>query len=466
MINFFSMHRIKSIHFVGIGGSGMNGIAEVLLNQGYKISGSDKTENAATRRLKKLGVKIFSNHAKENVKHADVVVRSSAISEDNPEILAAHEMHIPVVPRAQMLAELMRFHHGIAVAGTHGKTTTTSLIASVLAEGGLDPTFVIGGVLNSAGGNARLGKSKYFVAEADESDASFLRLHPTMAVVTNIDADHMLTYNNDLHCLHEAFLNFLHNLPFYGLAVVCYDDPAVRALIPKIARVTITYGFDDGADIWATDFKQIGLSSSFVVHFKNSEKILNVKLNLPGKHNVLNALAAIAVALECHIEDAVILQALENFKGVGRRLQFYGEVEFPKGKVKVIDDYGHHPTEIDLSLEALRQAWPDKRLVLAFQPHRYTRTQALFDDFTGVLSKPDALLLLEIYSAGEQPITGVSGSALARNIRQRGKIDPILIKDLDELLDTLKNFLQEGDILLLQGAGSIGGIAPKLFGKF
>ncbi|OGT07553.1 MAG: UDP-N-acetylmuramate--L-alanine ligase [Gammaproteobacteria bacterium GWE2_37_16] len=463
MSNFFpDMYRIKTIHFVGIGGSGMSGIAEVLLNKGYTITGSDKAINASTERLLALGAKFFLDHSQENIIGADVVVTSSAILQDNPEVQAAQQARIPILPRAQMLAELMRFHHGIAVSGAHGKTTTTSLVASILAEGGLDPTFVIGGILNSAGGNARLGTSRYFVAEADESDASFLHLHPTMAVVTNIDADHMQTYHNDFSLLKSAFLDFLHNLPFYGLAVVCIDDATVREIFHEIARPTITYGFSSEADIRADNFYQEKMSSSFTVHFKNQQTMLNVKLNLPGRHNVLNALAAIAIAKECHVNDKDILSALENFKGVGRRLQFYGELNMPQGKVAVIDDYAHHPCEIKASLEAVRQAWPDRRLVLAFQPHRYSRTQDLFDDFADILSLVDVLLLLDIYSAGEEPIVGISSAALARNIRQRGKVDPILVKNTADLFDVCNTILQADDVLLLQGAGNIGTFAPKL----
>lgn len=454
--------RIKNIHFVGIGGVGMSGIAEVLLNQDYVISGSDQNSSETTERLKSLGAKIFHNHSAKNILGADVVVISSAIATNNPEVEAAKSERIPIVPRAQMLGELMRFHDGIAIAGTHGKTTTTSLIASILAEGGLDPTFVIGGILNSIGRNARLGNSRYFVAEADESDASFLHLHPTMAVVTNIDADHMQTYNNDFQQLKRAFLKFLHNLPFYGVVAVCVDNPTVREILPEIARPTITYGFDCEADIWADNFQQSQMTSTFTVHFKDQTESLNVKLNMPGRHNVLNSLAAIAIARECKVDDAAILRALKNFKGVGRRLQSYGEVLFPQGRIVIVDDYGHHPCEIKVSIDALRQAWPKRRLILAFQPHRYSRTQALFDDFANVLSLVDGLLLLDIYPAGEAPLVGINSAALARNVRQRGKVDPILVQHPHDLPEILKTILQEGDVLLLQGAGNIGKIAPML----
>jgi len=459
------MHHIKKIHLIGIGGSGMCGIAEVLLNQGYIVTGSDKIENAATSRLLERGANISFSHNKKNVTGADVVVTSSAITDDNPEVIEAYKKGIPILPRAQMLAELMRFHHGIAVSGTHGKTTTTSLIASLLEEGGLDPTFVIGGVLNSAGVNAHLGKSHYFVAEADESDASFLRLHPTMAVVTNIDADHMLTYSNDFNKLKQAFLDFLHNLPFYGVAVVCIDDVTVRDLVPDIIRPKITYGFSSDADVRADNFQQVGMSSSFEVIFKDGSPSLKIKLNLPGKHNALNALAAISVARECCVDDVSILRGLNNFKGVGRRLQFYGNLLMSQGIITVIDDYGHHPHEIEASLNAIRAAWPEKRLVLAFQPHRYSRTHALLEDFADILSRVDQLLLLDIYSAGEQPIEGVSSDVLAHNIQKRVKnrINPVvLVKGTPELLKVLDSVVCDGDILLLQGAGNIGLVAPKL----
>jgi len=452
------MHRIKFIHFVGIGGAGMSGIAEVLLNQGYKISGSDKQENNATRRLAKLGAKIFYEHDAKNIDLANVLVTSSAIALDNPEVIAARKLRIPVIPRAQMLAELMRFHHGIAIAGTHGKTTTTSLIASLLSEGGLDPTFVIGGLLNSAGVHARLGQSRYFIAEADESDASFLCLSPTISVITNIDADHMLTYDNDFQRLKQAFLDFIHRLPFYGLVIVCIDDPVIKEILPQIARSVITYGFDKSADIRALEFVQSGITSIFKVQTKDTE--LNITLNLPGRHNALNALAAIAVGIECKIKPNLIAKSLQHFKGVGRRFDIRGELAAPN--VLVIDDYGHHPREIQVTLEAIKAAWPKRRLVLAFQPHRYTRTQALFDDFVKILATADELLLLEIYPASETPIPGISSHALAERIKQLGKITTSVAKDIDQLLKFLKNVLHDNDILLLQGAGNIGSVSQKL----
>ena len=458
-----AMARIKRIHFVGVGGAGMGGIAEVLLNQGYIITGSDLSDNAVTRRLTKLGAHIFRGHDAENITAADVVVKSTAIADDNVEIIAAQQAHIPVVPRANMLGELMRFRYGIAIAGTHGKTTTTSLIASLLAEGGVDPTFVIGGLLNSAGSNARLGASKYFVAEADESDASFLYLNPMIAVVTNIDADHMGTYGGDFSKLRQTFVEFLHHLPFYGLAVLCHDDPVVREILPQISRPINTYGFSEEATTFAYDIQQNGVHTHFKAHHKNNNSDLNVILNLPGRHNVLNALAAIAVATEIGISDEAIKRGLENFAGVGRRFQIHGELSVANnGKALLIDDYGHHPREIAVTVSAIRAAFPNKRLVMAFQPHRFTRTHDLFDDFANILSEVDVLLLLDIYAAGEKPIAGADGRALSRAIRQRGKIDPIFIPNVNELPASLPNVLQDGDILLLQGAGDIGGIAAKL----
>lgn len=462
-----TMHRINTVHFVGIGGSGMSGIAEVLLNQGYNITGSDESENTTVLRLSSLGAKIFIGHDAENIAGADAVVVSSAIAADNPEVTTAKLANIPVLPRAQMLAELMRFHRSIAIAGTHGKTTTTSLIASIFAEGGLDPTFVIGGLLNSAGTHAKLGQSQFFIAEADESDASFLYLHPTISVVTNIDADHMGTYDNDFTKLQQAFVKFLHNLPFYGLAVICIDDPIIKQLACEIARPMITYGFDKTADFYAFDFEQHGLACKFKV-CRNSpinptNNALEITLNLPGKHNVLNALAAIAVATECGIDDQAICKALAQFNGVGRRCQVHGEIALPNGKALVIEDYGHHPRELKVTIDAIRAAFPDKRLVMAFQPHRYSRTKALFDEFANVLSETDALLLMEIYAASEQPITGITSSALANNIRQRGKVDPICVENNDNLVELLPKILQDNDVLLLQGAGNIGSVAKKIF---
>jgi len=460
------MGRIKRIHFVGIGGSGMSGIAEVLLNQGYAVSGSDIQENLVTQRLQKLGAEIKIGHLAEHVQQADVVVKSTAVKEDNPEIQAAHQARIPVVPRAEMLAELMRFHYGIAIAGTHGKTTTTSLVASVLAEGKLDPTFVIGGRLNSVGSNARLGASHYFIAEADESDASFLCLQPMMSVVTNIDADHMSTYNNDFARLRETFVKFLHHLPFYGLAVLCIDDPEVRDLLSQIARPVLTYGFAEDADIRAVNYRQEGIKNYFTVKRSASHDDLQIILNLPGQHNVLNALAAIAIATDLGVADDAIRKALGEFAGVGRRFQVYGELTLAAGKVMLIDDYGHHPREITSTIQAVRAAWPERRLLLAFQPHRYSRTQALFEDFSRVLATTDVLLLLDIYPAGEAPIPGIDSHVLCRNIRQRGQVEPIHIAAEESLADVLNNVSQEGDILLTLGAGSIGKIAAQLAEHF
>ncbi len=459
------MGRIRRIHFVGIGGVGMGGIAEVLRNLGYEISGSDLQANAVTRRLDELGAHITFGHAADNVSGSDVVVVSSAVKADNPEVLAAQAQRIPVVPRAEMLAELMRFRYGIAVAGTHGKTTTTSLIASVLAEGGVDPTFVIGGRLNSAGTNARLGAGRYLVAEADESDASFMHLQPVMAVVTNIDADHMETYGGDFEVLRRTFLEFLHHLPFYGLAVLCVEDPEVRALLPEVTRPVLGYGFDESADIRASDVRQSGPCTRFRVSRKDKPDWLEVELNLPGRHNVLNALAAIAVAHEIGIDDAALVRALKNFAGIGRRFQINGEYDLGGRRVLHIDDYGHHPREVAATIEAIRQGWPGRRLVLAFQPHRYTRTRDLFEDFTMVLSEVDALVLLEVYAAGEAAITGADGRALARAIRLRGQVEPVFVEDIHELGEILKGVLRDGDILLTLGAGNIGAAAAELEGQ-
>lgn len=459
------MRRIRRIHFVGIGGAGMSGIAEVLLNLGYQISGSDLQESITTRHLQQQGAHIFLGHHAENILQADVVVQSTAISDENPEILAARQNRIPVVPRAQMLGELMRFRYGIAIAGTHGKTTTTSLVTSLLTEGNLDPTFVIGGILNSAGTNARLGTSRYLVAEADESDASFLYLQPMMAVVTNIDADHMSTYGGDFSRLQSTFIEFLHHLPFYGLAVLCLDDPVIRALLPQVARPTVTYGFDEMADVRAVDVIQKDMQTSFRVLRAGVLEPLNITLNLAGHHNVLNALAAIAIASELGISDETIIQALSRFAGVGRRMQVYGDFDFGRGRALLVDDYGHHPREVAATLRALRAACPNRRLVMAYQPHRYTRTRDLFDDFVTVLSEVDTLLLLDIYSAGEEPIPGYDGAALCEAIRKQGKVDPIFIAQYTALPEKLRDILQDGDVILTQGAGNIGAIAAGLIEK-
>ena len=456
------MGRIHRIHFVGIGGVGMGGIAEVMLNLGYQVSGSDLQENAVTRRLAEQGASVNLGHGAENVTDCDVVVISSAVKPDNPEVVAAQEQRIPVVPRAEMLAELMRFRYGIAVAGTHGKTTTTSLIASVLAEGGVDPTFVIGGRLNSAGTHARLGDGRYLVAEADESDASFMLLQPMMAVVTNIDADHMETYEGDFQKLRHTFVDFLHHLPFYGLAVLCLDDPEVRNILPEITRPVTTYGLTNEADVYADGLHQEGSQTHFRVARPQQEEWLEITLNMPGHHNVLNALAAIAVAHEIGIEDTAIKRALESFEGIGRRFQINGEYQTPAGHVLHVDDYGHHPREVEATIKAIRDGWPQRRLVVAFQPHRYSRTRDLFEDFSRVLSEVDVLLLLEVYPAGETPIAGADGRTLARAIRTRGQVDPVFVEKIEALATTLKGVLQGGDILLTLGAGNIGAAATRL----
>lgn len=456
------MGRIRHIHMVGIGGSGMGGIAEVLLNLGYQVSGSDLKENPVTRHLAAEGASIHIGHTAGHIEGCDVVVISSAVKEDNPEVQAAREARIPVVPRAEMLAELMRFRHGIAVAGTHGKTTTTSLIASLMAEEGLDPTFVIGGRLNSAGTNARLGAGHYLVAEADESDASFLHLQPMSAVVTNIDADHMATYGGDFAKLRQTFVEFLHNLPFYGLAVMCIDDEEVRNLLPSVTRRVVTYGFSPEADIRATDVQHDGLRTRFTVSREGVEKWLVVTLNMPGRHNVLNALAAIAVAHDLGVSDQAIIAGLDKFQGIGRRFQLGGEVQTANGKVLLVDDYGHHPREVAATLQAARGAWPERRLVVLFQPHRYSRTRDLFEDFTEVLSEADALLVLEVYAAGEEPVPGADSRTLCRAIRARGQVDPVFVGEQSDLAQTLSGVLQEGDVLLTMGAGDIGAIAQRL----
>ena len=458
------MRRIKNVHFIGIGGSGMSGIAEVLLNQGYNITGSDQNVNTVTTRLESLGAKIFQGHDAKNIAKANAIVISSAISPTNPELQAAVNARLPILPRAQMLAELMRFHYGIAIAGTHGKTTTTSLVASILAAAKLDPTFVIGGILTGTSASARLGTSEYFVVEADESDASFLYFNPMVSIITNIDADHMQTYGGDFHRLQQAFLDFLHRLPFYGLAVVCIDDPVIQEILPHISRPVITYGFSDQADVQLYDFKQHSFACSFKINWKQRNlNTMPINLNLAGKHNALNATAATIVAIECcQIRESAVSSALAHFSGVGRRMQRYGEISLPQGKVLLIDDYGHHPREVAVTLEALRNALPGRRLVLAFQPHRYTRTKDLFEDFTSALSTADALLLMEIYAASEEPIPGINSKALAHSIKQGGLIEPIFVANNDELLKILPEVLRDGDILLVQGAGSIGAIAPLL----
>jgi len=457
-----SMRRIRRAHFVGIGGAGMGGIAEVLLNLGYQVSGSDLRENAVTRRLAMQGGQIRIGHAAGHVEGADVVVVSSAVDEQNPEVMAARERRIPVVPRAEMLAEIMRFRYGIAVAGTHGKTTTTSLVASLLAEAGLDPTFVIGGLLNSANSHARLGSGRYLVAEADESDASFLYLQPMLAVVTNIDADHLSTYEGDFQRLRQTFVEFLHHLPFYGLAVLCLDDPNVRDVLPEITRQVRSYGIDEeAADIRAVNLRQDGVQMHFEIH-QDEHEPLAVVLNLPGRHNVLNALAAVAVARELEVDDRSIQHALETFAGIGRRFQCNGELAVADGSIIFIDDYGHHPREIAATLDAVRNGWPEHRLVTVFQPHRYSRTRDLFDDFTQVLGNTDLLLISEVYAAGEEAISGADGRALCRAVRGRGRVDPVFVEDIETLPAVLKDVLQAGDLVLTLGAGSIGAVAAGL----
>jgi UDP-N-acetylmuramate--alanine ligase len=459
-------HKVRHIHFVGIGGSGMSGIAEVLANLGYQVSGSDLAENSATRRLASLGVEVKTRHGKDNINGADAVVVSSAVQSDNPEVVAARERRIPVVPRALMLAELMRLKQGVAIAGTHGKTTTTSLVASVLAEAGLDPTFVIGGRLNAAGSNARLGAGDFIVVEADESDASFLHLQPVIAVVTNIDADHMDTYQQDFAKLKQAFAQFLQNLPFYGAAVLCIDDAHVRAILAEVTKPVLTYGTGEDAMVRAEAIEHDGGRMRFRALRKDA-KPLEVVLNLPGRHNVLNALAAIAVATEIQIADAAILKALREFNGVGRRFQNYGEIKLDgeggkAGAFTLIDDYGHHPVEMAATIEAARGAFPGRRLVLAFQPHRYTRTRDLFEDFVRVLSSVDMLVLADVYAAGEAPIVAADGRSLARAVRVAGKVEPLFVEDIADLPETIRRAAADRDVVITMGAGSMGGVPAQL----
>jgi UDP-N-acetylmuramate--alanine ligase len=459
-------HAVKHIHFVGVGGSGMSGIAEVLSNLGYEISGSDLADNATTRRLAALGIQTYVGHAAEHVAGADAVVTSTAVQSDNPEVLRAREMKIPIVPRALMLAELMRLKQGIAIAGTHGKTTTTSLVASVLAEAGLDPTFVIGGRLNSAGANARLGQGDHIVVEADESDASFLNLLPVMAVVTNIDADHMETYGHDFGKLKKAFVDFLHRMPFYGTAILCTDDAAVREICEQVTCPITSYGFNEDAEVRAVNVRAVGGQMHFTVQRRNGVVLpdMEVVLNLPGLHNVLNALSAIAVAVELNIADAAVIKALAEFKGVGRRFQRYGDLALPQGgTVTVIDDYGHHPVEMAATLSAARGAFPGRRLVLAFQPHRYTRTRDCFEDFVKVIGTgADAVLLAEVYAAGEAPIVAADGRSLARALRIGGKVEPIFVDDIAAMPQAAIDNARDGDVLMCMGAGSIGAVPGKI----
>ncbi len=459
-------HKVKRIHFVGIGGSGMSGIAEVLANLGFEVSGSDLAENAATRRLAAAGVKVRIGHAAANIAQADAVVVSTAVKADNPEVVAARAGHKPVVPRAMMLAELMRLKQGIAVAGTHGKTTTTSLIASLLAEGGMDPTFVIGGRLNSAGANARLGSGEFLVAEADESDASFLHLTPVISVVTNIDADHMETYGHDFARLKQAFIEFLQHLPFYGVAVLCMDDPNVREIMPFVSRQVVRYGLHPKAAVHAEHIEAVAGQMRFdAVRVNGSVTRLPITLNLPGLHNVQNALAAIAVASELQVCDEAIIRGLAEFKGVDRRFQRYGEVRLAGGgSFTLVDDYGHHPAEMAATLAAARGAFPGRRIVLAFQPHRYTRTRDCFEDFVRVLAGADGLLLAEVYAAGEAPIVAADGRALARAIRVAGKVEPLFVEDIATMPQAIIDTARDGDVVVTMGAGSIGAVAPRLTG--
>ena len=455
-------HKVKNIHFVGIGGSGMSGIAEVLLNLGYTITGSDLSSNAATQRLIERGAKITIGHAAENIQNADAIVTSTAVKGDNPEVIAARAKHIPIVPRAIMLAELMRLKQGIAIAGTHGKTTTTSLVASVLAEGGLDPTFVIGGRLNSAGANAKLGAGDFIVAEADESDASFLNLSPCIEVITNIDADHMETYDHSFAKLKQAFVEFTQRLPFYGVVMLCIDDPSVREIMPFISKPILTYGFHPEAQVRAVDARAVDTHMEFTV-IQDEYPPLTVRLNQPGMHNVQNACAAIAIARELGVDDKATQKALHEFNGVGRRFTRYGDIKLPNGgSFALVDDYGHHPVEMAATLAAARGAYPGRRIVLAFQPHRFTRTRDLFEDFVKVMSSVDALVLAAVYSAGEQPIVAADGRALAHALRVLGKVEPIFVEDITEMPATIMNMAKDGDVVITMGAGSISAVPGKL----
>ena len=455
------MRRVSQIHFIGIGGAGMSGIAEVLLNEGYKISGSDIADGVVTKRLTAAGAHIFIGHSAKNIAGASVVVASSAINEENPEVKAAKEARIPVIQRAQMLAEIMRFRHGIAIAGTHGKTTTTAMISMIYTEAGLDPTFVNGGLVKSAGKNAHLGASRYLVAEADESDASFLHLQPMVSVVTNIEPDHMDTYGGDFEKMKETYVKFLRNLPFYGLAVMCADDATVMEIAPKVGRQVITYGFSENADYRIEDYQQTGFQGHYTVICPNGERV-EVLLNVPGRHNALNATAALAVAKEEGIANKAILAALADFQGAGRRFDQLGSFIRPNGKVMLVDDYGHHPTEVDVTIKAARQGWENKRIVMVFQPHRYSRTRDLFDDFVQVLSQVDALVMLDVYAAGEAPIVGADSKALCRSIRNLGKVDPILVSDTEQLGEVLDQIIQDGDLILAQGAGNVSKLSRDL----
>ena len=459
-------HAVKHIHFIGIGGAGMSGIAEILHNLGYRVSGSDLNDSVTTRRLASLGIQVQIGHDAHQIAGAEAVVVSTAVKSDNPEVLAARAKRVPIVPRAVMLAELMRLKQGIAIAGTHGKTTTTSLVTSVLAEAGLDPTFVIGGRLNAAGAHSRLGSGDYIVVEADESDASFLNLLPIMSVVTNIDADHMDTYGHDFARLKQTFVDFIHRMPFYGAAILCLEDPDLRSIMPMVSRPIVTYGFSEEAMIRATDIQTAQGQMRFTVQRQNGERMtdLNITLNLPGMHNVLNALATIAVATELELDDAPIVKALAEFKGVGRRFQRYGDWHLPQGTgmFTLIDDYGHHPVEMAATLAAARGAFPDRRLVLAFQPHRYTRTRDCFEDFVKVMGTADFVLLAEVYAAGETPVVAADGRALARALRVAGKVDPVFVDDIQDMPGVILDQVQAGDVVICMGAGSIGAIPAQV----
>lgn len=460
--NVPEMRRIRRIHMIGVGGTGMSGIAEVLVNLGYEVAGSDLRASAVTHRLQAKGIEVFIGHAAGNIGRADVVVSSTAVDAENPEVVAAREARIPVVPRAEMLAELMRYRHGIAVAGTHGKTTTTSLIAAIFGEAGLDPTFVIGGLVNSVGSNAQLGASRFLIAEADESDASFLHLQPMVTVVTNIEADHMETYGGDFSILRRTFLEFLHNLPFYGIAVLCIDDPVIRGMLPEVTRQVITYGFSEDADYRIDAMQCEGLATRFVVRRPEGKSALPVTLNMPGSHNVLNAAAAVAVACDEGLQDAAMQQGLQSFAGVGRRFTRMGEVLFPGGTALLVDDYGHHPTEVRATLESARQAWPERRVVMVYQPHRYTRTRDLYEDFVAVLSSCDVLVLLDVYPAGEEAIAGADSRSLTRSIRQRGQVEPVFAEKIEDVPELLCGIVGEGDVVITQGAGNVGRLAQDL----
>ncbi len=465
-IGHFATRRIKQVHFVGIGGAGMGGIAEVMVNLGYKVCGSDMQQNAMTSKLSNLGATVFPMHAANNIEGADVVVMSSAVKDDNPEIVAAREQRIPVVPRAEMLAELMRFRYGIAIAGTHGKTTTTSLVASILTTAKMDPTFIVGGKVNSFASHSKLGAGQYLVAEADESDASFLHLQPIMSVVTNIDSDHLSAYSGDFNQLQDAFVEFIHHLPFYGMAVLCIDNETIKTLLPRISRPYQTYGLSEEADFQVCNIEMIGTQTKFELRRPAKGASISFTLNLPGKHNVLNAVAATIIALQLDVQEHYIQEALHNFQGIARRFQTYPEVCINGKNIQLVDDYGHHPTEIAATIKAAREAYPGQRLVVLFQPHRFSRTHDLFDDFVRVLNETDALMLCEVYAANEEPIVGADSAALCRALRARGKLDPILVKDISEIQETLEHVIQDHDVLLTLGAGSVGSIAPTLYESF